>query len=365
MKRILGIVLMVVLLLAGCAAPIEESREAYVPVEVNPVSRVNIRQRAALSGILQAKQSATVMVPLTASVEQVNVRLGQWVEEDEVLFRLDEEAIANQVEQASAAFQQAKAAYESNLEQLQLAQTTAERMQRLYEAGAVSKAEVEQAQLAVSPENMAVLLSGFQQAKTVYDQSQSLMNDLAVKAPISGVISFLGVAENGFVAPGQPAAMIVDASTMKVAVNLPSKLISLIRLKDQVELEVPAAQLTETGFVVAIGPSVDQQTFLYPVEIEMENPDGVMLPGMFAKVYLVTESRENVIAVPLESVVESLGRKRVFVQVGDRAEARTVETGLDDGVYVEILSGIDEGESLIVVGQNFLVDGDRILVVEE
>ncbi len=365
MKRFLGILLAVLLLLAGCSAPIEEAPEAYVPVEVSPVTRVGIQQRAALSGVLQAKENAAVMVPLTAVVDQVDVRLGQWVEKDQVLFVLDEDAISDQVEQAAAAFNQAQAAYQSNLEQLQLAKTTAERMRRLFEAGAVSKAEVEQAELAASPENIAVLFSGFQQAKTVYDQAQSMMEDLAVKAPISGEISYLAVAENGFVAPGQPAAMIVDASTMKVAVNLPSKLISLIRLDDEVELEIPATQETETGSIVAIGPSVDQQTFLYPVEIEMANPQGTMLPGMFAKVYLVTDEREDALAVPIEAVVESLGRKRVFVQVGDRAEERIVETGLDDGVYVEILSGLEEGENLIVVGQNFLVDGDRILVVEE
>lgn len=365
MKRFFGLILAAVLFLAGCSAPTEEAQEAYVPVEVSPVTRVSIQQRASLSGVLQAKKNAAVMVPLTAVVEQVDVRLGQWVEKDEVLFVLDEDAIADQVDQATAAFSQAQAAYESNLEQLQLAKTTAERMRRLFEAGAVSKAEVEQAELAASPENIAVLFSGFQQAKTIYDQAQSMMEDLAVKAPISGEISYLGVAENGFVAPGQPAAMIVDASTMKVAVNLPSKLISLIRLNDEVELEIPATQETEMGLIVAIGPSVDQQTFLYPVEIEMENPQGTMLPGMFAKVYLVTDEREDALAVPIEAVVESLGRKRVFVQVGDRAEERIVETGLDDGVYVEILSGLEEGEILIVVGQNFLVDGDQILVVEE
>jgi len=365
MKRRIGILLAVILFLTGCSAPIEESPEAYVPVEVTAVRRTNIQQRAALSGVLQAKENAAVLVPLTAAVKRVDVRLGQWVEKDEILFVLDEDAISDQVEQAAAAFKQARAAYESNLEQLQLAQTTAERMRRLFEAGAVSKAEVEQAELAASPENVDVLFSGFQQAETVYRQAQSMMEDLDVKAPISGEISFLNVAENGFVAPGQPAAMVVDASTMKVAVNLPSKLISLIKLDDLVELEIPAAKEMKTGSIVAIGPSVDQQTFLYPVEIEMDNSEGTMLPGMFAKVYLVTDEREDALAVPIEAVVESLGRKRVFVQVGERAQERIVETGLDDGVNVEILSGLEEGENLIVVGQNFLVDGDRVLVVEE
>lgn len=365
MKRVLGIVIASMLIVTGCQSPLEMTEEPYVPVEIETVRTLDLEQRAALSGVLTANREAVIMVPLAAAVERVDVRLGEWVEEDDPLFLLDAEAIEDQVEQAAAAFDQARAGYESNLEQLQLAQTTAERLKRLYEAGAVSKSEWEQAELAASPEMIAALSAGFQQAKTMYDQATSMMGDLEVRAPISGKISFLGVSEQGYAAPGQPAAVISDASIMKVAVNLPSKLISLISVGDSVSLEIPAIQAQEVGEILAIGSAVDQQTFLYPVEINLENPEGKMLPGMFAKVYLVTDRRVGVVSVPIEAVVEKLGQQKVFVQEGDRAMERVVETGLDDGTYIEILAGVSAGESLIVKGQNFLDDGSLILVVEE
>ncbi|BES64200.1 efflux RND transporter periplasmic adaptor subunit [Gottschalkiaceae bacterium SANA] len=365
MKRVLGIFLASVLILTGCQPPLEITEEPYVPVEVTDVQTMNLEQRAALSGVLMANREAMIMVPIAAAVERVDVRLGQWVEEDDPLFRLDAEAIEDQVEQAAAAFDQARAGYESNLEQLRLAQTTAERLKRLYEAGAVSKSEWEQAKLAASPEMIDALLAGFQQAKTMYDQTNSLLNDLEVKAPISGKVSYLGVTEQGYAAPGQPAAIISDASTMKVAVNLPSKLISLISVGDSVSLEIPAIQTQTIGEILAIGSAVDQQTFLYPVEVRLENQAGKLLPGMFAKVYLVTERRDGVVAIPIEAVIEKLGLKKVFVQEEDRAVERLVETGLDDGSFVEIVSGLSVGEKLIVKGQSFLEDQARILVVEE
>ena len=365
MKRILGILLASLLIVTGCQAPLETTEEPYVPVQVAAVQTLNLEQRAALSGVLTANREAVIMVPIAAVVERVDVRLGQWVEKDDPLFLLDAEAIEDQVEQAQAAFEQARAGYESNLQQMRLAQTTAVRLERLYKAGAVSKNEWEQAKLAASPEMIDALVAGFQQAKTMYDQTTSLLNDLEVKAPISGKVSYLGVTEQGYAAPGQPAAMISDASMMKVAVNLPSKLVSLIAVGDSVSLEIPAIQAQVIGEILAIGSAVDQQTFLYPVEVSLNNEAGKMLPGMFAKVYLVTDRRDGAVAIPIEAVIEKLGLKKVYVQEGERAVERVVETGMDDGTFVEILSGLAEGEALVVKGQNFLEDKSRILLVEE
>jgi len=100
----------------------------------------------------------------------------------------------------------------------------------------------------------------------------------------------------------------------------------------------------------------------YPIKVEMENPDLILKPGMFAEIKIVSDKKENVIAIPSESVIMKNGNPVVAVVNGDTAKLVEVQVGMDNGELVEITEGLKEGDIVIVKGQEYVEDGSKIKI---
>lgn len=297
-----------------------------------------------------------------AEVETVNVKVGDYVDKDQLLFTLDGENIQNQVDQAYAAYSGALASFEMTKEQIEMAKDSFARTKELYLEGVVSKAQYDQAELAASNRPLEAASKGLDQAKLAYNQALDAFDNVEVRAPIGGTVTTVDIEEGEMASNGQPAVVIMDLDNVVIEISVPENVVNKIYEGQMVNLQVGSAGIDTDAVILSVSDSVDIMNNLYPVTISAEN-NGKIKAGMFAQVIINTDIRSDVISVPGDAVLEKEGNSIVYVELDGVAIERIVEIGLDTGSMVEIISGIEEGEKIITKGQNYLSDGINVKVI--
>ncbi len=365
MKKLLTLLLITAFVLAGCSSTGSESAAeevSYTAVEVETLKPMELY----IENIMTAKAYAdkdVYVVPLTAGkVEKINVSVGDKVQKNQVLFVMDKDDINKQVNQAYTAYEAAKAGYDVSAAQIQTAKDSFEKMKKLYEEGAVTETQYEQAKLAASDESLEAARMGAEQARVAYENAASMLENAEVKAPISGVISNISIVEGEYATSANPPITIVDSDSITIEFGVPGNMVNKIKKGDAAIVEIKAAEFKQESVINSVSSSADLMTNLYNVDIILDN-NGMIKPGMFAKVYLDTDRIENALAVKTEAVKENGDKKYVFVAEGEAAVEREVTTGLDTGIYTEIISGLNEGDKVIVKGQDYVSDGSMIKIV--
>lgn len=367
MKRLMTLLLIIALVISGCSnkGAVTESNvdeEIYTAVEVETLKSMELHIENIMTAKTYADKNVYVIPMMTGKVEKINVSVGDRVNKNDVLFVMNKEDIDKQSKQALAAYETAKAGYEVNLSQIENAKKSFERIEKLYEEGAVPETQYEQAKLAASDAALEAAKKGVEQAKVAYENVSSAAKNAQVKAPISGVISDISIVEGEYASPNKPPVTIVDADSITIELGVPGNMINKIKQGDIVTSEISAADYKEESVVDSISTSADPMTNLYTVNIILEN-NGAIKPGMFAKIYLNTDKIDNALAVKTEAVIERDNKKYVFIAKGDIAVQKEVITGLDTGTFIEIKEGLTAGDAVIIKGQEYLNDGSKIKIV--
>jgi multidrug efflux pump subunit AcrA (membrane-fusion protein) len=381
----------------GCSSNTNEAIEAqntenYTPVEVDSAVINNIENIVTLNGKVAAKEEVSIIPKAMGTVTSVNVSLGDAVEVGTILFNIEQQDMAltvsqaangvdlaqKSVAQAENGLSTAKINYELNKEKIENAQLNLERTRILYEEGAVSKSQLEQAELGASDKNLDVLLSqvtqaeiGYQQAlnqlkqaQISHEQALNGLGNTVVEAPIKGVVSSLNVKQGQIVGSGQVAATVVDMDTVYVQISVVENVVNKIKEGQEAEISVPAAF---DGYIKStigyISPTADSMSKLYTVRLYMDNAEYGIRPGMTGSARLVLDSVDEAIVVKSDAVLERDGRKLVYIVENDIAVEKEVETGLDTGEFIQIISGINQGDFIIIEGQHYVSDGALVKVV--
>lgn len=358
-------------LAVGCSskkAPAADAsnEEKYIPVEVETAEKKSISNMSVLSGKVFPDKDVMIYpkIQMPAKVIDVKVEVGQKVSEGDLLFVLDNEDIQKQVDQAKAALDTANANYEMNNEKIQNAKLNFERMKVLYEHGAVSKSQYEQAELSASDKALEAARAQADQAQIAYNQALENMENIYVKSPVTGIVSAVNLEVGEMATSAQPIVSVVNSDTVKVQVNVTEDMIKFLNQDQEIKINIDSvSDESFTGRIESISPVADVKTQLYPVEIKITNKGNIIKPGMFAKVSINTDTAQDAIIVKNEAVVEKDGKSYVYVVENDAAVEKEVVVGLDTGELVEIKSGINEGESVIVKGQDYVENGTKVKIV--
>lgn len=186
-----------------------------------------------------------------------------------------------------------------------------------------------------------------------------------IRAPISCVLNELKAREGDFVAVGDPVAQVLDIDPVKAVVGVPESDVAAVSDIKEAAVSIPAL---DNRNVVAkkIFLSRKPRTLarLYDLELEIDNPEGTILPGMFARVDLVKETFDQAITVPLYAVLTEGNEPYVFVEAEGKAEKRPVSTGLITGWRVHITDGLYPGDRVVIVGHRSIEHGQGLNVVE-
>jgi membrane fusion protein (multidrug efflux system) len=308
-------------------------REEGVPVRVREIRtepfQTGYVYNATLSGIEES--SAYAMVADT--VERVHLRVGDFVEKNEVVISFPTDTPGARYYQAEVNYQNAKQTYE--------------RIENLFQSGAVSRQERDN-------------------ARAAYDVAEADWNTarqtVQVKAPLSGYITRIYVRESDNVDRGDPLFTISQTYRLKSTVWATDREVTDIRTG--LPAEAVWNGVVIKGRVVQVDMAMNQDRQAFGVVVEFDNPDRRVRIGVTASVHIFTYTNEDAVVIERKELLEDEGGQYVYVVRDGKAARRPVETGGERELRVEILHGLEAGDRLIVEGNTLVEDGDKVKVIQ-
>ena len=380
-QRVLAAVLAagMALALAACGGkePVEEAGPAGVAVQVKTVTAGTIATENKVSGQVSADNESVILIASPAKCTAVYKDAGELVEAGDILCTLDLGSTLSSYNAARISYQSAVQSYQDQKaildKQVALASDNVSNTKALFEIGAASQLEVDQAELnyqnAVAGRNSALsqLEAGMQNAKSGVEQLDTALENVDpngnVLAPQSGTLVTMNATEGSYISNSMPLVVIDGAEQMKVTASVSEALVPKISAGDSADVTVGAAGQKFTAVVRSVERAANMQTKLYNVVLTVPADVTGLLSGMFADVTFHTDVAEQTIVVPTEAIRTSNGVQYVYVVEEDTAKYIEVTTGLVGSGVTEVTSGLKEGQQLVVVGQAYLAEGDPVRVV--
>ena len=381
--RILAALLAAVLALslAACGggtdeAPKEEAA-AGVAVQVEEIAPDTIYTENTVSGQIMAEDESTIMVAASAKCTAVYAEAGDEVQAGDTLCTLDLGSTLSSYNAASINYRSAVQSYNDQSavfeKQIALLEKTLRDLKELFEIGAASQLEIDQADLqlqtAIAQRNstLAQLEAGMQSALSNVEQLDTVLENVDARgnviAPSSGTLVTMNAVEGSFISSTMPLAVINGVEQMKVAVQVSEALVPKLSIGDAADVSVSAVNQTFEAVIRSVERAANMQTRLYSVTLTLPSGTDGLLAGMFADVTFHTDVSENTIVVPTEAVLTRGETQYVFVVENGAAKYIEVQTGLTGNGVTEILSGLSAGQQLVTVGQAYLNDGDPVRIV--
>ena len=310
---------------------------AAVPVEVTAVERREISSYIETNGTLEAENEVDVVARVSAPIIELKVEEGDRVQLGQRLARLDPTEFEAQLDIARVTVDETRLAHE--------------------------RAEALQGEALISPEAFERARSEFEGAQAQYAASRIALDYTEITAPFSGLIirRYIQLAQH--VAANTPLFRVSDFDPLLCPIQVPERELSKLRPNQSAYLTVEAfpGERFEAS-VLRISPVIDAATGTLKVTLAVRSRDKLR-PGMFARVFVETERRAGALVIPKAALsLDSIG-DTVYVAVGERASRREVTLGFSEGDAVEVLSGLEEHERVVVVGQDGLSEGTPIAIL--
>ncbi len=339
-------------------------------VDTATVTRADVAEELQIVGNLVGATSVEVAPKLSGRLARIGVRLGDRVRRGREIARIEDDELQQQVSQAQASFEVARATVRQRQADLSLAETTRERAQSLFERELVSGQEIDDAeavhQAAIAQLDLA--RAQFDQANAYLQELQINLANTVIVSPVDGFIGRRYLDPGAYVTSSTAVVSVVDVSLVRLIANLVERDLRLVSAGVQARIEVDAfPDELFTGHVARIAPVLDPATRTAEIEIEVPNPDYRLKPGMYARVGLGVGTRSGAVVVPREAVVARTNVRGVFL-VDATAERPTVQfvslvVGLEDETYVEVVEGVSEGDVVVTTGAAGLRHGDPVVLV--
>ena len=273
----------------------------------------------------------------------------------------DIQAMAAQVEQAEASLRLAETQAETKTweKDIELARSQLETAQAgLIAANALADAKSWEAEITSAK-------TARTQAEVALKLAEKRLKDATIYAPISGVIAKRHLDLGGMALPAAPLFEIVNIDTVIANVDVIETQLSALTLHQQARIEIDGIDTAMSGSITFISPTLQAARRTASVEVRIDNPEGRLRPGMFAKVTVPIKVQTDALLIPRISLIENVNTKtqNIFVIEENVSRRRAVEIGLLQGGVVEVLSGLMEGEAVVTAGQHSLKDGEEVRVV--
>jgi macrolide-specific efflux system membrane fusion protein len=336
-----GALLIVVILIAVLGGGKEKAQAALTTVVVEKRDMGSVVQA---TGIIRPKVGAEVKVGarITGKVERLYANIGDSVKKGQVLVRLEQDDLQARADQAAATHQEALAVFEK-------ARLDLDRDKELAKEGYISQQNIDTLQ-----NNYDVAKARADKAKADLDYARAQLSYATIKAPISGTIASVTTQEGETVAAGLSAPTfitIIDLNRLEVNAYVDETDVGKISLGQEALFTVDTfPDLDFKGKVTAIYPRavLQENVVNYITLISIKNAEGKLKPDMTANVTITLQKKTGVLAVPSTAVKREGGKKFVYVlDQGGKTARREVKTGWKDGAYLEITSGLKEGEVVI------------------
>jgi RND family efflux transporter MFP subunit len=350
MKKILIISVTAIFAIIGCRNNNQNlTADIEIPVSVQEIRLTSIKEFVNTTGTAFPKGEIELSSKITASYYlEKNPQTGRlWqmgdkVKEGALIARLEDREYVISVK------------LETNQLNLELAESELKKQESLYEKGGVTLKELKTASIE------------YENAKTSVENAKLQMAKTRLVAPINGVIVDLPYYTQGTqIATGSKIVKIMDYQTMYMEVQLPEKYISVIKPSQNVNLTnytIPGD--TIIGLVTQLSPAIDADTRTFKGNIQINNRDYLLRPGMFVKADIITNNKDSVIVIPKNIILSRQRGKTVFIIDRGVAAERVIETGLENISDVEVTRGLMKGERVVTSGFETLSNKSKVKIIK-
>jgi RND family efflux transporter MFP subunit len=307
-----------------------------IPVSVVAAAKQNIQSNLTQVGVIVAINDVNIVSEVSGKIITVLAKEGAYVSAGASIVKVDDTLL-------NAKYLASQTAY-------QKAQKDWERKQALYKDQLISDAELELAR------------QTFKATEAQYIADQKQYQNTLITSPISGVVTSRPVTIGTMLNPGTVVANVVDISMFKVKVNVGEGDVFTLKSGDPVTIETdvyPGVKFP--GRIDSISVKGDE-SHTYPVQVLLPNSKQYPLKsGMFGRVTFKT-SNQNALVIPRDALVGSIRNPQVFVVNGSKAELRQIITGSEVGTSITVKKGLDEGDNVVISGQDNLRDGVTVAI---
>lgn len=340
-------------------------------VEVTRLEPRTMEDRVELVGSLAAASDVTIRSRTTGYIKRLPYQVGDYIDAGEAgatVVELDRAQALEGVRRANAALSVAEAELKASQARADETKSRYERLLKLKESQTATLQQVEQAQTAMEVADAEVELQQATKTRALSDveSAQITLDETRIKTSVSGYVAERFVEVDDLADPATPLLRIVNLDKVRTVVHVVERDYDKVHQGQSAEVRVDAyPDKTFEGTVLRIAPVVDLETRTAAVEIEIDNPGHELKPGMYARVALVFARKKRAPVLPVAALLERGERPYVFIvdDAGESAIRREVRTGLFDGRFVEILSGLTPDDPVIALGSRLLSDGDPVTVV--
>jgi HlyD family secretion protein len=396
---------MACLLLAACGKKAEKEAaegEAPTPVLLETAVRGAVDYMVTADAVLYPINQANVTPKISAPVKRMLVNRGDHVKAGQVIAELESGDLAAAANESNSQYQQTQASYQmisgaivledkgKAQADVQVAQQVLEAAQKLYDnrvalqrEGALAQKLVDDAKVALAQargqletaqrhlealntvsqrETIRGAQAQMSAAKAHYDNAEVQLSYAKIRSPISGVVADRSVYAGEMPASGTPIISIVDISQVVARANIPVKEASMIRVGRPARITGPEGDLA--GKVTVVSPAVDPNTTTVEVWVQVANPGEKLKPGASVRVAIIADTIQNTIVIPASALLnaDDGGQKVMVVTSDSKAHERRVSVGIRQGARVQIVSGLQDGEQVVVSGGLGLEDKAKVSI---
>ena len=346
-------------------APGGRGGRGQLTVELAPVVHAAVNRELSVVGNLIGDQTVSVVPKTAGRLQDIAVKLGDRVNRGQRIAKIEDEEILEQVRQAEAAFEVAKATIRQREADLALAKTNVERSRSLYQRQLLPQQTLDDAEAKYQSAQAALDLARAQntQSQARLDELRITQQNTIITSPVNGFVSRRAADPGAFVSANAPVVEVVDITRVRMVANIIEKDLKQIGVGDTARVEVDAFPGEDfMGRIARVSPVLDPSTRTAPIEVEIANPQYRLKPGMYARVGIVTESHPNALVVPTNAVVDVNGTRGVYLSVNNAAAFHPVTIGIEGNERTEILDGVAAGDRVVTTGAAGLRNGDPIIL---
>ena len=387
----------------GCGTP-EKEKEPVVAVEVTPASKQTIEETISAEAVVFPVQQAVVMPKITSPIKQFLVQRGSRVRKGQLLAVLENSDLSAAAEQSKGEFEQAQAGYSTTTgaslpQEIQKAELDAaaakagfdaqkkvyDSRKELFEQGALPRRDLDSAEVA------------FAQARTQSEVAQRQLADLQrigerdalktasgqlaaahgkyrgataqlsyseIRSPLDGIVTDRPQYAGELATANQPLLTVMDTSKLIAKAHIAQSEAALLKVGNGAELHLSGLGVAVKGRVSLVSPALDAGSTTIEVWVEAKKPNAALKPGMTVQLSITGRSVKEALVVPVSALFKNdEGADYVAIAGKDNhAQLKTVRTGIRNSEFVEIASGLNEGDPVITAGGYALPDKTQIKI---
>jgi membrane fusion protein (multidrug efflux system) len=357
MKRLLYVFLCLITagsLLSFTACKKKETKsgeEKVFNVQIKDILKKPLKPFIESIGTLNPFEEVTISAEVEGVLRSVKVDEGSQVSKGMLLAAIDDSDYGLEVKRAEAALRQAEATLENTKLEFK-------RKDALFKEELVTKQQYDDVVTRLSLAEAEV-----ERAKASLAIARLKLSKTKITSPIACVVKEKRVSAGDFVKNGTSLLVIIQSNPIKLRFTVPEKDVGRLKMNQEVILKVDGFPGSEfKGKVNIIFPNVEEKTRTLQVEALVPNSNGILKPGLFAKVILYTADERDTIVVPVTALLYEAEKVKVFIIEGDRAKEREVKLGSKYGELMEIIDGVKDGEKIVAIGQQNLSEGAKVSV---